>query len=56
MSSYGRPTYKNAGTIKPGGMITRTIKMSEVVEKGFKALIEDKDYHVKILVDIGAGI
>lgn len=37
-------------------MITRTIKMNEIVEKGFNALIEDKDNHVKILVDIGAGI
>lgn len=37
-------------------MITRKIKMDEVVEKGFVALTEDKDNQVKILVDIGAGI
>ena len=33
-------------------MITRKIKMNEVVEKGYKALTEDKDNHVKILVEI----
>ena len=37
-------------------MITRKIKMSEIEEKGFKALINDKDNHVKILVDIGASL
>ena len=42
--------------IKPAGMITAKIKMDEVVEKGFFALTEDKDNHVKILVDVGAGI
>ena len=44
------------GAMKPGGMITRKIKLNEVAEKGFVALIEDKDNQVKILVDIGAGI
>lgn len=33
-------------------MITRIIKMEEVEEKGFKALIEDKDSQVKILVEV----
>ena len=42
--------------MKPHGMITKTIKMNEVVEEGFKTLIEDKENHVKILVDVGAGI
>lgn len=37
-------------------MITRKIKMDEIEEKGFNALIHDKDNHVKILVDIGASI
>lgn len=44
------------GVMKPEGMITAKIKMNEIVEKGFTALTEDKDNHVKILVDIGAGI
>lgn len=30
--------------------------MNEVAEKGFDALINDKDNHVKILVDIGASV
>lgn len=37
-------------------MITRKIKMDEINEKGFDALIHDKDNHVKILVDIEASI
>jgi len=44
------------GVMKPEGMITAKIKMNEIVERGFTALTEDKDNHVKILVDIGAGI
>lgn len=44
------------GDMKPEGMITAKIKLNEVAEKGFVALTEDKDNHVKILVDIGAGI
>jgi translation elongation factor EF-Ts len=44
------------GEIKPEGMITAKIKLDEIAEKGFVALTEDKDNHVKILVDIGAGI
>lgn len=46
----------SAGIMKPGGMITKIIKMDEVAEKGFKALIEDKDNQVKILVDVGAKV
>jgi len=33
-------------------MITRKIKLNEVEEKGFKALVNDKDSHVKILVEV----
>lgn len=33
-------------------MITRKIQLDEVEEKGFKALIEDKDNQVKILVEV----
>lgn len=44
----------NPGKIKPLPMITSKIPMNEVVDKGFKALIYDKESHVKILVDISA--
>jgi hypothetical protein len=33
-------------------MITKVIKMEDVVEGGFEALINDKDNEVKILIDI----
>lgn len=42
------------GEIQPRPMITSKIRMDEVVEKGFQALINEKDKHVKILVDISA--
>ena len=42
--------------LKPEAMITKKIKMSEVAEQGFKALVEDKDNQVKILIDIEAGV
>ncbi len=43
-----------AGKLEPDGMITRKIKLNEVEEKGFKALIHDKENHVKILVEVQA--
>lgn len=43
------------GKLTPEAMITRKIRLDEVEEKGFNALINDKDNHVKILVDIGAS-
>lgn len=42
------------GAMKPRGMITKVIKLDQVAEEGFKTLIEDKENHVKILVDVGA--
>ena len=33
-------------------MITRVIGLDEVEEKGFKALINDKDNQVKILIKV----
>ena len=39
--------------MKPGPMITSTIKLEDVVESGIKALIKDKDSHVKIMVEVG---
>lgn len=44
------------GKITPEGMITKVIKMDKVVEEGFQTLINDKDNHVKILVDVSAGV
>lgn len=35
-------------------MITSKIRMDEVVEKGFRALINGRDKHMKILVDVSA--
>ncbi|KIX00037.1 chlorophyll synthesis pathway protein BchC [Rhinocladiella mackenziei CBS 650.93] len=46
----------STGAMNPEGMITKTIKLDQVAEEGFKTLIEDKENHVKILVDVGAGI
>lgn len=40
------------GDLKPEKMITKVIRPDEVAEEGFKALVEDKDNQVKILVDI----
>ena len=37
-------------------MITSKIRMDEVEEKGFKALVNDKENHIKILIDIGLGL
>lgn len=41
-----------AGKMKPEGMITKKIPMDKVADQGFKTLIEEKDKHVKILVDM----
>ncbi|VUC31358.1 unnamed protein product [Clonostachys rosea] len=43
----------SAGKIVPAGMITKTIGLDEVEAEGFRTLIEDKENHVKILVDVG---
>ncbi|KAI9930359.1 hypothetical protein ASPWEDRAFT_26889 [Aspergillus wentii DTO 134E9] len=41
-----------SGKLDPRPMITSKIRMEDVEEKGFKALINEKDKHVKILIDI----
>ncbi|KAI4242097.1 MAG: hypothetical protein L6R42_011100 [Xanthoria sp. 1 TBL-2021] len=41
-----------SGNLKPEPMITGKIQMDEIVEKGFKPLVEEKDKHVKILVEV----
>lgn len=38
--------------MKPEGMITKKVPMDKVAEEGFKTLIDDKDSHVKVLVDM----
>jgi 2-desacetyl-2-hydroxyethyl bacteriochlorophyllide A dehydrogenase len=45
----------SSGAMKPQDMITGRIKLTEVEEKGFKTLINDKDNQVKILVEVGGG-
>ena len=45
-------TYCIIGILQPASMITRKIQMHETEELGFKALIHDKDSHVKILVEV----
>ena len=40
------------GRLQPAPMITRKIQMDEIEEKGFKTLVNDKDNHVKILVEV----
>ena len=42
------------GALQPDKMITKKIKIDEVVEEGFRALINDKDNQVKILIDVRA--
>lgn len=45
----------STGRMKPEGMITKRIDLSEVVEEGFNALVKDKDNQVKILVKAAGG-
>ena len=40
------------GKIQPKGMITKVIGVDEV-DEGFKALVEDKENQVKILINVG---
>ena len=40
------------GRMQPAGMITKVIGPDEVAEQGFKALTDDKDNQIKILVDM----
>ncbi|KAF1948684.1 GroES-like protein [Byssothecium circinans] len=41
------------GSLKPEKMITSVIQLDDLVEGGIKALIRDKEKHVKILVEVG---
>ena len=41
-----------SGRMQPAGMITKVIGPDEVAEQGFKALTDDKDNQIKILVDM----
>ncbi|KAF1847064.1 sorbitol dehydrogenase [Cucurbitaria berberidis CBS 394.84] len=42
-----------AGNLKPSNMITSKIQLDDLIEGGIKALIHDKESHVKILVEVG---
>ena len=44
------------GALKPEAMITGKIKMGGLVDEGYMRLINEKDKHVKILVDIKASM
>ena len=60
MLGYQRQDYEGVinaikqGKLKPERMITSKIKIDRVAEDGFKPLINEKDKHVKILVDLAA--
>ncbi|KAF1357472.1 GroES-like protein [Lizonia empirigonia] len=41
------------GNLQPRKMITSKIQLDDLVEGGIKALINDKESHVKILVEVG---
>ncbi|KAH8433441.1 uncharacterized protein LDX57_011075 [Aspergillus melleus] len=46
----------NYGQLKPDRMITSIVKLDDVVEKGFQALVDDRGEHCKILVDVQASV
>ncbi|KAI1362231.1 GroES-like protein [Xylaria arbuscula] len=56
--SYSKEDFENVikamgdGSINMGNIITRKTTMSRVVEEGFQALLQEKEKHVKILVDV----
>ncbi|KAG8527782.1 uncharacterized protein KY384_007936 [Bacidia gigantensis] len=43
-----------SGSMQPGSMITKKIKMADVVEEGFKCLINEKDRQVKVMIDLSS--
>lgn len=46
----------STGKMNPEAMITKKVTMDKVAEEGFKTLIEDKDNHVKVLVDMTQAV
>ena len=44
------------GTLKPAAMITSKIKLQDLVDEGYMKLINEKEKHVKILVDVRASL
>lgn len=42
------------GSLTPEKMITSKIQLKDLVEGGIKALISDKESHVKILVEMSS--
>jgi 2-desacetyl-2-hydroxyethyl bacteriochlorophyllide A dehydrogenase len=52
-SILGMVAHLFAGKLKPSKMITSKIQLEDLVEGGIKALINDKESHVKILVEVG---
>ncbi|RWA07158.1 hypothetical protein EKO27_g7948 [Xylaria grammica] len=45
----------HAGRLRPESMITGKIPIDRIVEDGFEALINEKDKHVKLMVDLSAS-
>jgi threonine dehydrogenase-like Zn-dependent dehydrogenase len=43
-----------SGALKPEKMITSKIRIDRIAEDGFEPLVNEKDKHVKILVDLKA--
>ncbi|KAH6710828.1 hypothetical protein BKA61DRAFT_612491 [Leptodontidium sp. MPI-SDFR-AT-0119] len=41
-----------SGAIKPSKMITKKVKLEDTLTEGFQTLINDKDNHVKVLVEV----
>lgn len=41
-----------AGSIRPEAMITRKIKLDNLIQDGYMALINNKEEHVKILIEL----
>lgn len=42
----------STGALAPKGMITSKIRLEDIIDKGFNALIKEKETQVKILVDL----
>jgi threonine dehydrogenase-like Zn-dependent dehydrogenase len=53
MSNSRGNTDMLVGKLQPSKMITSVIQLEDLVEGGIKALITDKESHVKILVEVG---
>ena len=44
------------GALRPADMITSRIPLEKFIEQGLNPLLNEKDKHVKILVDVKKGL